>query len=101
MKPLSRREFTISIAAAAAAATRAASAKTELPGPAGPGLPQSPGPTGPGLPPRAAGDGHDSLAALTLADASARIKAGTVTSTDLVTACLARIETYNPKINAF
>src|SRR5262249_18314283 len=51
--------------------------------------------------PRAAGDGHDSLAALTLADASARIKAGTVTSTDLVTACLARIETYNPKINAF
>src|SRR6202011_2965212 len=43
----------------------------------------------------------DTLAALTLAEASARIKAATVTSTDLVTACFARIDVYNPKINAF
>lgn len=45
--------------------------------------------------------GADALAALTLSEASARIKAGTVTSTDLVTACLARIDVYGPKINAF
>ena len=43
----------------------------------------------------------DALAALTLEEASARIKAGTVSSVDLVQACLARIEIYNPKINAF
>ena len=43
----------------------------------------------------------DALAALTLADASARIRAGTVTSTELVNACLARIDIYNPKVNAF
>jgi aspartyl-tRNA(Asn)/glutamyl-tRNA(Gln) amidotransferase subunit A len=41
------------------------------------------------------------LAALTLAEASARIKAGTVTPTQLTEACLARIATYNPKLNAF
>ena len=38
---------------------------------------------------------------MTLSDASARIKAGTVTSTELVNACLARIDVYNPKVNAF
>ena len=43
----------------------------------------------------------DTLAGLTLAEASARIKAGTITSTALVNACLARIDIYNPKINAF
>ena len=32
---------------------------------------------------------------------SARIKAGSVTSAELVNACLARIDIYNPKINAF
>src|SRR5207245_10854441 len=43
----------------------------------------------------------DTIAGLTLSEAAARIKAGTVTSTDLVNACLKRIEIYNPKINAF
>ena len=46
-------------------------------------------------------DGADALAGLTLSDVSARIKAGTVTSTELVNACLARITIYNPKVNAF
>ena len=45
--------------------------------------------------------GVDGLAALTLAEASARLRAGTVSSTDLVNACLARIDVYNPKVNAF
>jgi aspartyl-tRNA(Asn)/glutamyl-tRNA(Gln) amidotransferase subunit A len=43
----------------------------------------------------------EALAGLTLADASARVRSGAVTSTELVTACLARIDVYNPKINAF
>ncbi len=37
----------------------------------------------------------------TLAEASARIRARTLTPTQLVEACLARIDTYNPKLNAF
>jgi aspartyl-tRNA(Asn)/glutamyl-tRNA(Gln) amidotransferase subunit A len=41
------------------------------------------------------------LTTLTLAEASARIKAGSVTSTQLTEACLARIAVYNPKLNAF
>jgi aspartyl-tRNA(Asn)/glutamyl-tRNA(Gln) amidotransferase subunit A len=41
------------------------------------------------------------LATLTLAEASARIRAGSVTSTQLTEACLARIAVYNPKLNAF
>jgi aspartyl-tRNA(Asn)/glutamyl-tRNA(Gln) amidotransferase subunit A len=45
--------------------------------------------------------GPDALASLTLAEASARIRSGAVTSTDLVKACLARIDVYNPKVNAF
>jgi aspartyl-tRNA(Asn)/glutamyl-tRNA(Gln) amidotransferase subunit A len=45
--------------------------------------------------------GAETLAGLTLSDASARIKAGTSTSTDLVNACLARIDVYNPKVNAY
>ena len=43
----------------------------------------------------------DDLAALTLSEASARISARTVTPTQLVNACLRRIEIYNPKLNAF
>ncbi len=43
----------------------------------------------------------DTLAGLTLAEVSARIRARTVTSTDLVNACLARIDIYNPKLDAF
>jgi aspartyl-tRNA(Asn)/glutamyl-tRNA(Gln) amidotransferase subunit A len=41
------------------------------------------------------------LASLTLAEASARIRARTVTPTQLTEACLARIETYNSKLNCF
>ncbi|HEV3059939.1 MAG TPA: amidase, partial [Vicinamibacterales bacterium] len=87
MNPLSRREFTASLLAAAATATPAVIE----------GRAQA-SRSAPSSTPAAA---SDSLAALSLADASARIKAGTVTSTDLVTACLARIDVYAPKINAF
>jgi aspartyl-tRNA(Asn)/glutamyl-tRNA(Gln) amidotransferase subunit A len=41
------------------------------------------------------------LAELTLAEASARIRARSVTPTQLSEACLERITTYNPKLNAF
>src|SRR5215470_3205377 len=41
------------------------------------------------------------LAGVTLADASARIRAGRATSVQLTEACLARIATYNPKLNCF
>jgi aspartyl-tRNA(Asn)/glutamyl-tRNA(Gln) amidotransferase subunit A len=40
-------------------------------------------------------------AALTLTEVSAHIRSGSLTSTQLVEACLARIDVYNPKINAF
>ena len=43
----------------------------------------------------------EDLAAITLADASARIRARSVTATQLTEDCLARIATYNPKLNAF
>jgi aspartyl-tRNA(Asn)/glutamyl-tRNA(Gln) amidotransferase subunit A len=85
MAQLSRREFTVSVLAAAAAARVDAVASI------GQLRAQAP----------AASRSSDALAALTLADAAARIRAGSVTSTDLVNACLARIEIYNPKINAF
>src|ERR1700756_2781255 len=49
----------------------------------------------------AAAQNSEDLAALSLAEASVRIRARTVTSTALTEACLARIETYNPKLNAF
>jgi aspartyl-tRNA(Asn)/glutamyl-tRNA(Gln) amidotransferase subunit A len=41
------------------------------------------------------------LASLSLAEASRRIRSGAVKSTQLTAACLNRIETYNPKLNAF
>jgi len=41
------------------------------------------------------------LASLTLAEASARIRSRAVTPTQLTEACLDRIRTYNPKLNAF
>ena len=44
---------------------------------------------------------HDELTALTLSEASRRIHAGEVTSTELTQALLDRIAIYNPKINAF
>ena len=43
----------------------------------------------------------EALAALSLAEASARIRTGAVTSAQLTQACLARIEIYNPKLNCF
>ncbi len=49
----------------------------------------------------ARGQSVDDLASLSLAEASARIRSRSVTSTQLVEACLARIQTYNPKVNAF
>src|SRR5437870_1326631 len=78
MTRLSRRAFNASLLGAAAAAARPIAAM-----------------------PQQTRSASDAPPALTLAEASARIKAGTVTSTALVNACLARIEIYNPKVNAF
>src|SRR5262245_36574576 len=88
MTRLSRREFTVTVLGAAAAATRAVAD------------PQQQGGGGTASPALSRSDAN-ALAGLTLAEASARIKTGAVTSTALVTACLARIDIYNPKINAF
>src|SRR6266576_3352910 len=88
MTRLSRREFTVTVLGAAAAATRGVTA-----GPA-----QTPSPAASTASARGTAD---TLAGLTLSDVSARIKAGSVTSTELVNACLARIDIYNPKVNAF
>ena len=88
---LSRREFAVTILGATAAATRVARA--------GPGAAQTQ--SSGGVARTAGAAGADTLAGLTLAEASARLRAGTVTSVDLVNACLARIDVYNPKINAF
>jgi aspartyl-tRNA(Asn)/glutamyl-tRNA(Gln) amidotransferase subunit A len=49
----------------------------------------------------ARGQSSDNLSELSLAEASARLRAGSVTPTQLVEASLARIQIYNPKINAF
>ena len=49
----------------------------------------------------ALGEASQELAALSLAEASSRIRSKTVTPTQLVQACLARIDVYNPKLNAF
>jgi aspartyl-tRNA(Asn)/glutamyl-tRNA(Gln) amidotransferase subunit A len=84
---MSRREFTITVVGAAAAGTRQATASSEQ--------------TRPAPAPSSSASSGDTLAGLTLSDVSARIKAGTVTSTELVTACLGRIDVYNPKVNAF
>jgi aspartyl-tRNA(Asn)/glutamyl-tRNA(Gln) amidotransferase subunit A len=43
----------------------------------------------------------DDFVELTLTEASERIRARSVTPTQLVTACLKHIEIYNPKLNAF
>jgi len=47
------------------------------------------------------GKDADQLTDLTLTEASARIRQRTVTPTNLTEACLARIEKYNPQLNAF
>src|SRR5438270_12464867 len=44
---------------------------------------------------------EENLAALSLAQASARIRARTVTATELTPACLARIATFNQKLNCY
>jgi aspartyl-tRNA(Asn)/glutamyl-tRNA(Gln) amidotransferase subunit A len=41
------------------------------------------------------------LTTLTLTEAAALVRARRVSAVDLTTACLARIDTYNPKLNAF
>src|ERR1700719_385614 len=46
-------------------------------------------------------DFAEDLSRMSLAEASARIRARTVTPTQLTEACLARIQIYNPKLNAF
>jgi aspartyl-tRNA(Asn)/glutamyl-tRNA(Gln) amidotransferase subunit A len=43
----------------------------------------------------------ENLAGLSLAEVSARVRAGRITSAQLTEACLARIATYNPKLNCF
>jgi aspartyl-tRNA(Asn)/glutamyl-tRNA(Gln) amidotransferase subunit A len=43
----------------------------------------------------------DDLTALSLTEAAARVRAGAVTSVQLTEACLARIATYDPKLDAF
>ena len=45
--------------------------------------------------------GVSDLAALTLSAAAAKIRAGTVTSTAITEACLARIAVYDSKLDAF
>src|SRR5262245_60713338 len=49
----------------------------------------------------AAAESSDDLAALTLSEAAAKIRSGAVTSTQLTQACLARITTYDSKLDAF
>jgi len=88
MTQLSRREFSVGVLGAAAAATRAAAAPFQA--------------ARPSAAPAVGGAGNnDALAGLTLAEAAARLQSGAVTSVDLVNACLARIDIYNPKVNAF
>jgi aspartyl-tRNA(Asn)/glutamyl-tRNA(Gln) amidotransferase subunit A len=68
MEPMTRRDFALSIAAAAASARLAAA---------------------------------DDFASLTLTELSERIRARSVSPTEVVAACLARIDVFNPKLNAF
>jgi aspartyl-tRNA(Asn)/glutamyl-tRNA(Gln) amidotransferase subunit A len=49
----------------------------------------------------ARGQASEDLAALSLTEAAGRIRGRSVTPTQLTEACLTRIETYNPKLNAF
>lgn len=44
---------------------------------------------------------YEDLAGATLAEASARIRSRAVSPVQLTQACLARIDTYNPKVNAY
>ncbi len=82
MKRLSRREFTVSIIGAAAAGVRVAATSRQASTPRGSLAP-------------------DTLAGLTLTEAAERVRTRAASPTDLVNACLARIDIYNPKLNAF
>ena len=44
---------------------------------------------------------NENLSSLTLSEAAARLRARSITPVQLTEACLARIATYNPKLNAF
>jgi aspartyl-tRNA(Asn)/glutamyl-tRNA(Gln) amidotransferase subunit A len=82
MQPLSRREFTVSMIGVATAGVRVT------------------GRTPQAAVTRSAGT-SDPLAGLSLADVSERIRTRAVSPVELVNACLARIDIYNPKLNAF
>jgi aspartyl-tRNA(Asn)/glutamyl-tRNA(Gln) amidotransferase subunit A len=73
-----RRQFTAMTAAAAAAAL-----------------------SNRGLSKSAPNTAFDDLTSMTLTEAAAKIRAGAVTSVQLTEACLARIETYSSKLDAF
>ena len=88
MTPLSRRSFNASALRLAAAAAGSAMAGS----PRAARAAQTAGTRGAGV---------QDLSQLTLAEASSRLRAGTVTSAALVDACLARIDIYQPKLNAF
>jgi aspartyl-tRNA(Asn)/glutamyl-tRNA(Gln) amidotransferase subunit A len=49
----------------------------------------------------ARGQASGDLATLSLTEAAARIRTRSITPTQLTEACLARVEAYNPKLNAF
>jgi aspartyl-tRNA(Asn)/glutamyl-tRNA(Gln) amidotransferase subunit A len=49
----------------------------------------------------ARGQASEDLTALSLTEAAGRIRARSITPTQLTEACLTRIDTYNPKLNAF
>src|SRR5687768_14739474 len=82
MQPLSRREFTVSMIGVAAAGVRVTGS-----------TPQT-------AVSRSAGV-SDPIAGLSLAEVSERIRTRAVSPVELVNACLARIDIYNPKLNAF
>ncbi len=77
MPTLTRRAFTTSLVAGAALSRGARPAQAQ--------------------PPPVPSD----LTTLSLTDAAALVRARRVSAVDLTTACLARIDTYNPKLNAF
>lgn len=83
MKPLTRRKFASCLAVGLAT------------------LPAARGNTPRRATTGGSGGDLDKIAALTLAEASARISAGTITSTLLTRACLERIRGLDPKLNAF
>jgi aspartyl-tRNA(Asn)/glutamyl-tRNA(Gln) amidotransferase subunit A len=86
MMPLTRREFTTSLMSAAVGVEA--------------GLAPRRGRASQQGAPRA-GSAADELAALSLAEAADRVRTREVSPVDLVNACLARIDIYNPKLNAF